>query len=341
MKEFKGFKKGINFGGWLSQRRFDKEYLDSFITEADFEKVSKWGIDHVRVPVDFHVVETDEGEYKESGFEYIANAIKWCRKYGLNMILDLHKTAGFVFDDPEYVGFFGDEALQERFYKLWEKFAQLFGNNADMLVFELLNEVTEPSFSDTWNKIARTAIKRIRAIAPDIRIIVGGYHQGSIDAIYDLEIPEDKNVVFTFHCYEPLMFTHTQAYWVKEMTEDFTIAYPDKLSAYHAKAAEYNMEPFMNFPTIGDLEELGPEFFIRRFKDTVKYCEEHDIALYCGEYGVIDKAPTADTLRWFEDIHAAFEELGIARACWSYKQMDFGLIDEHYSEIFDKLIALL
>ena len=342
MKNFKGFMHGVNFGGWLSQRSYDKEYLDSFITEADFKRVSEWDIDHLRIPVDYNVVETEDGEYKESGFEYISNAINWCRKYGLNMILDLHKCAGFVFDNPDYVEFFENEALQERFYKLWEEFARRFGGNSDMLVFELLNEVTDPKFSDTWNKAAKTAIKRIRAIAPDIRIIVGGYWNASIDAIYDLEIPEDKNVIFTFHCYDPLLFTHQKAYWVEQMRNnpDFSIAYPGKTAEYRQKAEELGLAYMMDFKNI-ETETITADLFINRWANAVKYCEEHDIALYCGEYGVIDKAPTPDTVRWYKDINTAFEHYGIGRAAWSYKEVDYGIIDDHYKDIADDLIKLL
>ena len=37
MREFPGFKKGINLGGWLSQSTLKKEHLDTFITENDLE----------------------------------------------------------------------------------------------------------------------------------------------------------------------------------------------------------------------------------------------------------------------------------------------------------------
>ena len=339
MKQLNGFQKGINFGGWLSQRRYDKEYLDTFITEEDFKRVSEWGIDHIRLPLDYNVVETEEGEYKEEGFRYIENAILWSRKYGLNLLLDLHKTAGFIFDDPDYIGFFSDEALQERFYRLWEQLATRFGKY-DSVAFELLNEVTDPKFSDTWNKAARTAIKRIRACGAQNLIIVGGYWNASIDSIYDLEIPEDKNVAFTFHCYDPLLFTHQSAYWVKEMPEDFHIAYPGKTAEYREKAQELGLAYMMDFKNI-PTETITVDLFINRWARAVKYCEEHDLALYCGEYGVIDKAPPADTLRWFRDINEAFEHYNIGRAAWSYKEVDYGLIGEHYNDIREDIIKLL
>ena len=71
-----------------------------FLTETDFAVAARWGLDHVRIPVDYELVETEGGIQKESGFQWIAQCITWCRKYGLHMILDLHKTAGYTFDDP-------------------------------------------------------------------------------------------------------------------------------------------------------------------------------------------------------------------------------------------------
>ena len=98
MKSFDGYKKGINFGGWLSQCKHTMEHYRTFISEDDVKKAASWGVDHVRVPVDYDLVETDTGSYKDEGFAFIQSAIGWCRKYGLNMILDLHKTYGYSFD---------------------------------------------------------------------------------------------------------------------------------------------------------------------------------------------------------------------------------------------------
>lgn len=98
MEKWIGYQKGLNLGGWFSQCDYSEERFQSFITEADFSDFSQWGIDHVRIPIDYNLVETEDGEYIESGFAHIQRAIDWCGKYGLNMILDLHKTAGYSFD---------------------------------------------------------------------------------------------------------------------------------------------------------------------------------------------------------------------------------------------------
>ena len=68
MKEFKGYTHGVNLGGWLSQCNHTKERYENFIVESDIEKIKSWGLDHIRVPVDYDLVEDKEGNYKEEGF---------------------------------------------------------------------------------------------------------------------------------------------------------------------------------------------------------------------------------------------------------------------------------
>ena len=56
-----GFSSGINLGGWLSQYG-DKshEHFGNFITERDIAQIASWGLDHVRLPVDYPVIESDD-----------------------------------------------------------------------------------------------------------------------------------------------------------------------------------------------------------------------------------------------------------------------------------------
>ena len=64
MKKWDGYQKGINLGGWFSQCDYSEERFSSFITEDDFREISKWDLDHVRIPIDYQLVETDDGEFK-------------------------------------------------------------------------------------------------------------------------------------------------------------------------------------------------------------------------------------------------------------------------------------
>ena len=213
MKKTNGFYKGINFGGWLSQCSYEKKHLDTFIKENDFKVIAEWGADHVRVPFDYNILENDDGSFSEEGFGYLDIAVEYSKKYGLNLILDLHKTAGFSFDyyGESESGFFDSLEYQERFYRLWEEIAKRYGSLSSYVAFELLNEVTDASFIDKWNMIVKECIGRIRKIAPDVLILVGSYHNNSADTVQFLDAPYDENVIYNMHCYEPLKFTHQGA----------------------------------------------------------------------------------------------------------------------------------
>ena len=318
MKEFKGFRKGIDLGGWLSQCDYSKERLEGFITEKDIETIASWGADHVRLPIDFNILEDGNGGYLETGFGYIRGAVDMCRKNGLNIIIDLHKTAGFSFDKGEQeTGFFDSEPLQRRFYKLWEQIASRFGSDPEHIAFELLNEVTCDSYCKPWNRIAGECIKHIRAIAPETVILVGSYWNNSVSAVKDLDAPYDDKIVYNFHCYDPLNFTHQHAPWVDPEWCDVSrdITYPESGATV--------------------------EYFEELFAGALKKAADNGTVLYCGEYGVINKASPEDTLGWYKAINTVFEKHNIGRAAWSYKEMDFGLSDKHLDSVRDELLKYI
>lgn len=342
MKEFTGFKRGVDLGGWLSQcdnNDYSEKHFTEFITERDFDTIAGWGLDHVRLPFDYNVIMTDSGEFIESGFHFLSYAVDECAKRGLNIVLDLHKTAGFVFDNTDCFDFFDDQRLQDMFVKLWLEMTRRFGTRENV-VFELLNEVTDEAVAGKWNKIAARTIGEIRGINADIRIIIGGIHNDSIYGLTLLEKPDYDNIVFTFHFYDPLLFTHQRAYWVPEMPSDYTIEYPVSEKKVLEESKRLFVDKYIDGLTMSD-KPLSTEFFERMFKEACEIAEKNGVPLYCGEYGVIDRADTQSTLNWYGDIHAAFEKMGIARAAWNYKQKDYGIIDEHYDDIRDELIKLL
>ncbi|MCR5744153.1 MAG: glycoside hydrolase family 5 protein [Lachnospiraceae bacterium] len=316
MRTLEGYMHGINLGGWLSQCNHTKERYDTFIVEKDIEVIRRWGLDHVRVPVDYNLVEDTDGNYKADGFAYIDRALGWCEKYGLNMVLDLHKTYGFSFDAGEKeTGFFESGYFQERFYRLWEKFAERYGMYSNRLAFELLNEVTDREYSDAWNRISTECIRRIRNIAPDIKILLGGYYNNSITALKDLPIPRDPNIVYNFHCYEPIKFTHQGAPWVDWMDHDFRQSI--------------------------DESEASVSYFENLIGEAVKVSVERGVRLYCGEFGVIDRATPEDAAKWYKFICTVMEKYGIGHAAWSYKEMDFGLADRRMDSVRGEILSVL
>ena len=343
MRRFEGFQKGINLGGWLSQLvGTDDAHFSTFVTEADIERIASWGLDHVRLPIDCDVVFEDMSRTIGPRMSCVDDCVNWCEKHGLRVLLDLHKTYGYMFDTavvPDPDKFFEDEALQEAFYRIWDALSKRYGSKPELIAFDLLNEVTNPAQAQNWNRIAAECVKVVRRNAPGTYILIGGVMNNHVESVPLLDPPADDRIVYNFHCYEPLPFTHQQAFWVKGMPADFTIAYPETRAAY--KEASQRL--------LGWNEHIGPEdqkmidesYFDEMFRPALEMAEKWNTPLYCGEYGVIERAGLNDTVNWLRDIHAVFDRYGIGRAIWTYKVHNFGLTGAHYAPMLDEIIQNL
>lgn len=300
----------------MSQCDYSRERLDGFITEKDIAQIAGWGFDHVRLPFDYNIVQNKDGSFIEEGFGRLEKAVSLSKKHGLRIVLDLHKTAGFSFDfGEEESGFFDSEELQEQFYALWEEMARRFGSDTENIVFELLNEVTDEVLIGRWNKIAARCIERIRAIAPKIGILLGSYHNNGAREVEALDVPCDEDLIYNFHCYEPLKFTHQGATWTPEIDPEERLSF----------------------------EESGADeaYFEELFSSAVAKAERDGVPLYCGEYGVIDRADPADVIKWYSAIGRVLEKHRIGRCAWCYKEMDFGISDSRLDGCREELLRAM
>ncbi len=342
MKEFVGFKHGVNLGGWLSQSDYAHEHLENFIREEDIEKIASWGCDHVRLPFDYNIMLGEDMSVRADAFTYLDRCVKWCEKYGLHMILDLHKTPGFSFDKGEQEsGFFENEKYQNIFIAMWCEIAKHYADKADHIAFELLNEITEQKYATVWNGIAMRTIREIRRFAPKNPVLIGGIYNNSIFGLTLLEKPDDDNIVFNFHYYNPLVFTHQKAYWIDEMSPDCEIDYPDSKEVYYRKTLD-NLDKGLAY-ALADFpgERIDKSYMEWEMQAAADVAEKVDVPIYCGEYGVIDRVPDERLLRWYADISAVFDKFGIGRAAWTYREKDFGITDPCRSQIMDKIITYL
>jgi hypothetical protein len=70
-------------------------------------------------------------------------------------------------------------------------------------------------------------VDAIRKIDPKRIIMIGGTQYNSVYALKDISVINDPNIVYTFHFYEPLIFTHQKAPWVNASVDyNKTLEYP-------------------------------------------------------------------------------------------------------------------
>jgi len=295
-------------------------------------------MDHVRLPIDYPVIADGDG-YDECGFEYIDACLEWCRDNDLHVIFDLHQAPGYSFDDPDGSQLFEDAARQDRFVDVWREFAERYESAGEDVVFELLNEVVDPP-ANQWNDLVDRALQAIREVDPEREVIVGGPDYNDVDALETIDPIADDNVVYTFHFYEPKLFTHQYASWMDSMSEyATTVEYPGTFPGLESFLSD-NPGYASGYDRFVD-EWIDREWIEDTLTPAVEFREKTDATLYCGEFGVIDQAPLDSRINWYRDVVDVLNDLGIGHACWSYREMSFGLIDEDREPVSDELIAIV
>jgi hypothetical protein len=338
---------GVNLGGWLSQyHAYDHAHFKTFITPADIRRIADWGMDHVRLPVDYPVLEDDDrpGVYKEDGLAYVDSCLEWCKANGLRMILDLHHAPGYSFTHTLEgmlltVPLLDDPAQSQRFIGIWEMFTRRYNGEGDGLIFELLNEIVL-STSDPWNALTRRAVDAIRAVDPHRLVMIGGNHYNAASELANLALLDDPNIIYTFHFYEPILFTHQKAPWSRvNRDHNQSVEYPGMctgLEALFARKPGYRRD-YARFLTRRLDEALLREYL----QPAVDFMQRTGYVPYCGEYGVFEVAPMPSRLRWYRDFIGLLDEHSIGRAVWSYKEMGFGLVDRDGKVVSDELIKIV
>ncbi|MCL2081587.1 MAG: glycoside hydrolase family 5 protein, partial [Oscillospiraceae bacterium] len=310
MYKNEGYMAGANLGHWISQyQNQSHEHFRSYIQEKDIARMASWGMDHVRLPVDYFIFESDDkpGEYLESGLVYIDSCLEWCKKHGLNMVLDLHHAPGFFFGNGEKNCLMEDAAMQERYINIWRFFTKRYAGERDNIIFELLNELVADT-SAQWNDLWAKTSEAIHALDPGRKIIVGGNIWNSVNELKNLTVSPNPNILYTFHMYHPMIFTHQNASWLEAGRRyNAPVEYPVD-TAEHAAFYKIEQHGSANASESGILDK---EYLRRVLAPAFEFIEKNKRPLYCGEYGVISHAPTESAVRWCDDLADLLLSYGI------------------------------
>ena len=337
---------GVNLGGWISQ--YDSvgvsgdalgAHFENYITEDDLRLIASWGMDHVRVPVDYPVLmDIDEATgavtFREDGFSHVRRCMEWCKKLGLKMVLDLHKAPGFSFFDASN-SLFSSPICRAQLIALWDEISRRFCGEGDWLFYELINEVKDVE-AEKWNELAQELIAAIRKNDTEHYIIVGSIDMNNIEGLPKIERFADDRIIYNFHMYIPIIMTHQKAdfmpFGVLMRSE---IPYPCPKEVYNgeiqrmmeimarARGGEYTPQTGNAFVE----RDIDLEYMRGVFSTAKRFIEERGLPVYCGEYGMIEHASHATVANYLHDIGVCCHELGIGRAVWNYKGLGFALVD--------------
>ena len=350
-----GFSHGMGIGGWLTNyKRFnvlpeewrlvlspgDYEHFDTYIGKSDVEYIASLGMDHIRLGFDQLVIEDGAGGFRERTIRLIDDFCDWCDSAGVNIVLNLHKAIGNYCDIREAVTLWDDEALQERFIRLWVNMEKRYHNRKN-IAFELLNEVRGEIGPEPWNVLARKTVAAIRERNPERRLIVGSIFWNSADRLGLL--PEfDENVIYTFHFYAPFEFTHQQGVLQPyPLYYNRKLPYPGPIEPYReyqqfvCKAEKaYENYARMDIAFLRDALRPAFEFAASRPGNTV----------WCGEFGTIRHIPVIYRENYMRDVISLLRENNIPYCVWNYLSTPndgnrFSLVDDDTRKILSDELA--
>ncbi|MFB0836128.1 glycoside hydrolase family 5 protein [Arthrobacter halodurans] len=222
----------VNFSNLYHRDIDGSELLESpHHSEQDFARVKELGFNSVRFAFDGDWYAEDP----EVFWQWLDRNIGWARQHEVRLILDLHTPIGGFWLDPtsEDVSFdlWSDPELQQANADLWTDIAARYKDETAIAAYDLLNEpVTSDSTGEQWEELAQRLVDAVRAEDPHHLLVVGGvygvgeaYGAAGIDPHF---LVDDDNVMYDFHFYEPIKYTHQYASWVEGPIQDGG-RYPD------------------------------------------------------------------------------------------------------------------
>ena len=339
---FRGFhdfdiKRGVNISHWLSQSGRRGAEREAFFTREDAEQIAGFGYDHIRLPIDEEQMWDEQGNKETRAFELLHEAIGWALESDLRLIVDLHIIRSHHFNAPENP-LWTERAEQLKFVDMWRQLSgELKDYPLDMVAYELMNEAVADDPAD-WNNLVAETMAALRELEPERKIVIGSNRWQSVSTFPDLVIPEnDPHIILSFHFYEPFLLTHYRASWTHIRDYTGPVNYPG------LSVAQADLEglPESVVTAVGNHNRVyTKESMEEMIMIPIRYAMEHNLPLYCGEWGCLPTVDQPMRLQWYADVREILEKHEIAWANWDYKG-GFGVVDRQTGEPHTDLLQVL
>jgi endoglucanase len=321
---------GINLNSWFTPWANPAGYATAFRREdADFLKRAGFTVCRLPLAPDL-LFDPYQPSMQKAEIHLVDKAVRLLLDAGLAVVLDpIHGSSSDaewerrLDHDPVFLG-------QVREY--WEALARHFaGISSARIFFEVMNEphlsAREKVDPAWWKPVQESLVAAVRRGAPLNTIVVTGERWGGIDGLLQMKPLADRNIVYSFHWYDPFTFTHQGAEWAGPVQAELAgIPYPSSPAAVTSVATAL-ADPGARSQVLRYGEEVWNEERVKKgLARAADWAAANHVPLFCGEFGVYRKAaPAGDRLQWIGDVRRNLEAMGIGWCMWDY-ETDFGLV---------------
>ncbi len=320
------FHRGVNLTGWLQAGSARQIQFTTF-TKQDLVNIKSLGCDVIRLPINLHFMTNGAPDYTVDPlfFYFLDQIVDWCEELQLHLILDNH-----TFD----VDASTEADVGTVLVPIWTQMAEHYKDRSTYLYYEVLNE--PHGIEDaTWVKIQDKVVTAIREVDRTHTIVVTGAGWGSYNNLQHVPVRRDGNLIYSFHFYDPFMFTHQGASWTDPSMEPLAgVPFP-----YGAAPMPVCPDELKGTWIDSGLASYPREGTVDRVKDlidiAVAFRDQKKVPVFCGELGVYRKNSDHDQrVYWYQIVREYLEEKGIAWTIWDY-QGGFGLFEADSNELFE------
>ena len=292
------------------------QHFMTYLSDSDLALIHQLGFTCVRLSIDpnliYHKVSPSTPDAIMLG--YVDNAARRLLAHDLAVIIDMHDDPDKPLEmDPDWAaGFVPFWRVLAHHYSSWD---------ANMVFLEVLNEPVFQKAPTRWLPIQQKLLNAMRAGAPNLTLIATGPLWSSVSGLLLVHPVADRNVVYTFHFYDPATFTHQGAEWWVDGLDRYMHGLPFPVDPARCAAA---VAKFVN----SDVRLSARQYCAARW-DAAKvtaliaqaahWSTVNHVPIMVGEFGVYSKhVSTTDRLAWFRTVHAAFSKYGIGWNLWAY-----------------------
>ncbi len=271
------------------------------------------GFETVRIPVTFSAWTSFEKPYRwteNSGLAAVDALIERALNNHLKVILDLHHL--------ELDGSIPNAATTERLKWIWAEVAARYREtDPNKVFFEIRNEPHDIK-AGVWRRQAEELIRTVRSIAPKHTLIVGFHDWNSRKALIESKPFSDDNIIYTFHYYDPFLFTHQGTTWAAVgLAESQNIPFPlekEKLKKPPDVKGVWVTGLYKTYE-----EDSNPAKMYSDLKAAKDWSIKNDVPIFLGEFGSYGKSVgIKDRCRHAKVVYSALGRLDIPNAWWEW-----------------------
>jgi len=305
---------GVNVTRWFCYLGSGdhRAHFESYVKEADYDNFKRLGIKFVRLCISPDLIYRD-GKPTDQ-LTAVDNALDELFRHNIAVIWDLHDNGQLGLDKP------GKD--NSGLISFWSALADHYkGSRYSDLVFEVVNEPVFLKNPDDWYTLQAKAVQAIRKRDSKRTIMVTSTYWSNIDTLQKMPVLPQKNLIYTFHCYDPFPFTHQGAEWVDENPKNFNaLPFPSSPEAVEAILPKNDAKYATALADYGK-QRYDENYLRSRLKTATDWGAAHHVPVLLGEFGVYPKvAPSDSRGRWFAGMKSAISDLKLPNAMWGYDE---------------------